>query len=402
MPSWKDRLLPASFGGVPFKVREQELAGGRRAAVHEYPLRDRPFVEELGREVRRFQVEGYVLGEDYALQRDRLQAVFELASPGFPGKPGRTLVLPSLGGSILALCRTFRFRESTDEGRIVRFLAEFEEVGEELEPAARVDPVGGADAAGEALGAAGGVEFQETVRTAGVVERARQAVEDVVRAATSRLRRLDVFSGPARDVEALESALTGLETQLAVLISAPADLAARALEALDAVLDAAGSPAGALEAYRALEEFPPVDDAGPGLQGEIAVENGRRTAELVRLGAAAGAVRAAARVDFRTLEEAEETREALGLVLDELEEEVGDDVVPALEGLRVALTRAVPPPDRNLPSLRTLTLATTRPALAVAFELYQDEGRAQELVDQNHLRHPLRLPGSVALLVLSR
>lgn len=401
MPSWKDRLLPASFGGVPFKVREQEFAGGRRAAVHEYPLRDRPFVEELGREVRRVQVEGYLLGDDYALQRDRLQAVFELASPGFPRKPGRTLVLPTID-TFLALCRTFRFRESTDEGRIVRFLAEFEEVGEELEPAAAVDPVGGADAAGEALAAAGGVEFEEEVLVAGVVERARQAVEDVVREATRRLRRLDVFSGPTRDVESLESQLTSLENQLAVLVSAPADLAARVLKALDTVLDASSAPAGAFEAYRALEEFPPVDDAGPGLQGEIAFENGRQTAQLVRVGAAAGAVRAAARMDFLTLEEAEEARDALGLVLDELAEEVGDDVVPLLEELRKALAKAVPPPNRNLPSLRTLTLATTRPALAVAFELYQDEDRAQELVVLNLLRHPLRLPGAVALQVLSR
>jgi len=49
-----------------------------------------------------------------------------------------------------------------------------------------------------------------------------------------------------------------------------------------------------------------------------------------------------------------------------------------------------------------MTLSATRPALVVAHELYQDESRAQELVDQNALRHPLRLPGLVPLLVLSR
>jgi prophage DNA circulation protein len=401
MPSWKDRLLPASFGGVPFKVRESEATGGRRAAVHEYPLRDRPFVEELGREVRGLQVEGYLIGDDYAAQRARLQAVFESASPGFPSKPGRTLVHPTLG-TMLVLCRNFRFRETTEDGRMVRFLAEFQEVGEELEPAPRTDPVTGADTAAADLNAAGGVQFAAGAQTTGVVELARTAIEDVVRETTSRLRHLDVFSGPTRDVQALETALTDLETQLAVLISAPADLAARVVSALDAVLAASAGPAGALEAYRALREFPPLEDAGEGLQGDLARENGRQTAELVALGALAGSVRAAARISYRTLEDAQETLEDLGRELDLLEGTASDDVIPSLESLRVALTRAVPPPDRDLPSLRTITLAKTRPALAVAHELYQDEDRAQELVDLNGLRHPLRLPGSVPLRVLSR
>lgn len=180
------------------------------------------------------------------------------------------------------------------------------------------------------------------------------------------------------------------------------DLAARVLLALDRVLAAASSPAGALEAYRALREFPPVLDAGGGSQGAIAVANGRAAAELVALAALGGSVRAAARADYRTLEEAQGARDELGSELDRLEASASDDVIPALEALRVSLTRSVPPPDRDLPSLRTVTLAATRPALALAFELYQDEDRAQELVDLNGLRHPLRLPGLVPLQVLSR
>jgi len=401
MPTWRDRLLPASFGGVAFHVRESEDAGGRVGAVHRYPLRDLPFVEELGREPRRVSVDGYLLGDDYAERWVELRARMEGASPGFPRKAGRTLVHPSLG-SMRVLCTSFRFRESTDEGRMVRFAADFLEVGEEVEPGSAIAPAGASDAAAEALGAAGGAELEEGAVVAGVVERAREAVSDVVLDAVARLRRLDVFSGPARDVDRLEAALSDLTTELSVLVSAPADLAARVLAALDAVLDAAATPFAALEAYRALFEFPPVDDAGGGLQGSIAVENGRLTAQLVRLAAVGGAVRAAARADFATLEDAAALREELSDELDLLAVEVDDATLGPLERLRSVLGRSVPPPSRDLPRLRTLTLAATRPALEVAHQLYQDPERGAELVERNGLRHPLRVPGLVPLLVLSR
>lgn len=401
MPSWKDRLRPASFSGVLFYVRDAEASGGRRTRVHEYPLRDRPFAEELGREARRLLVDGYLVGDDYAVRRDRLIEKLEGASPGFPRRPGRTLVLPSLP-PIKVLCPSFRFREILDEGRMVRFSAEFVEVGEELQPAASVAPAGAADVAAEGLTTAAADAFTDGVEVEGVVERARTAVSDVVLETTRRLRRLDVFSGPARDVTRLEAQLTALANQAAVLVSAPADLAARVLSALGTVLDAAATPIGALEAYRALRDFPPVDDAGPGLQGDLSRENGRLAAELVALGAVAGAVRAAARADHETLEDAQEVRSELSDELDRLAGAASDEVLPALEELRSVLGRSVPPPDLDLPSLRTLVLAQSRPALEVAHDLYQDAvGREAELVRRNAVRHPLRVPALVPLLVLS-
>jgi prophage DNA circulation protein len=401
MPDWKDRLRPASFSGIPFGVRESELSGGRRAVVHEYPLRDRPFVEELGRDARSISVDGYLVGDDYAERRDRLRDAMEQASPGFPTRPGRLLVHPTFG-SLLSLCRSFRFRESTDEGRMVRFQAEFVEVGEELEPNAAVDGPAAADQAGTALGAGASAAFAGGVETAGVVEQAREAVSSVVRSMSVTLRRLDVFSGALRSVEQLESELSSLLVDLSELVTAPADLAARVLGTLDTVMDAAGTASGALEAYRALFDFPPLEGLGDDAQGLQAAENGRLTAELIRTGAVAGAVRAAARVSWETLADAQEARDELGAELDALEELAADDVVPLLERLRSVLATSVPPADQDLPSLRSLTLPATTPALVVAHSLYQDPFRDAEVVRRNAVRHPSRVPGGVPLLVLSR
>ncbi|NAH43850.1 DNA circularization protein, partial [Escherichia coli] len=47
--TWKDRLQDASFRGVPFKVEEESMGTGRRVETHEYPNRDKPYTEDLGK-----------------------------------------------------------------------------------------------------------------------------------------------------------------------------------------------------------------------------------------------------------------------------------------------------------------------------------------------------------------
>ena len=86
---WRGQLLPASFRGVRFLVRQHALATGRRLAVHEFPLRDEAFVEDLGRAPRTFSIAGYVLGDDYFAQRDALIDACEAAV----AEPGRKRML---------------------------------------------------------------------------------------------------------------------------------------------------------------------------------------------------------------------------------------------------------------------------------------------------------------------
>ena len=72
--SWRDRYLTASFRGVEFKVQKHDATFGRRQVVYEYPQRDTPSTEDLGRRARELSLDAYVIGEDYHLQRDRLIA----------------------------------------------------------------------------------------------------------------------------------------------------------------------------------------------------------------------------------------------------------------------------------------------------------------------------------------
>ncbi|MBJ5519702.1 DNA circularization N-terminal domain-containing protein, partial [Salmonella enterica subsp. enterica serovar Meleagridis] len=80
--TWKDRLQDASFRGVPFKVEEENAGTGRRVETHEYPNRDKPYTEDLGKVTFRPSITAYVVGDDCFDQRDRLIDALNKPGPG--------------------------------------------------------------------------------------------------------------------------------------------------------------------------------------------------------------------------------------------------------------------------------------------------------------------------------
>lgn len=121
--SWIDNLQDASLRGVPFKVDEDEATFGRRVQVHEYPNRDKPWAEDMGRATRRFSVQAYLVGDDYFEQRNRLIEAVE--------KPGScTLVHPFYGEMTVTVTDEVRVSHTKDEGRMCRVSFNFIESGE--------------------------------------------------------------------------------------------------------------------------------------------------------------------------------------------------------------------------------------------------------------------------------
>ncbi|WP_142668258.1 DNA circularization N-terminal domain-containing protein [Enterococcus faecalis] len=121
--TWKDRLQDASFRGVPFKVEEESAGTGRRVETHEYPNRDKPYTEDLGKITFRPSITAYVVGDDCFDQRDRLIEALNKPGPG-------TLVHPTYGELKVCVDGEVRVSTSKSEGRIVRFDLKFVEAGE--------------------------------------------------------------------------------------------------------------------------------------------------------------------------------------------------------------------------------------------------------------------------------
>lgn len=87
MPSDEEKkeapaLLQASFRDVAFHVTSTELTAGRRTVLHEYPQRDKPYVEDIGRASRKLTFTAFIVGDDYIKQAQTLLAAIEEPGPG--------------------------------------------------------------------------------------------------------------------------------------------------------------------------------------------------------------------------------------------------------------------------------------------------------------------------------
>lgn len=128
-PAWKTQLKKASFRGISFGVVDIETVFGRRNVLHEYPLRDDPFAEDLGRKAREFTINAFVIGDNYIQARDALIAAIENKStPGI-------LVHPTLGirNVVPTQCRNI-FKNT--EGGIEYFSLTFVDAGQNQFPTA--------------------------------------------------------------------------------------------------------------------------------------------------------------------------------------------------------------------------------------------------------------------------
>ncbi|WP_025918201.1 DNA circularization protein [Herminiimonas sp. CN] len=131
--SFRDELQPASFRGVRFEVSSADTSVGRRTVLHEFPLKDLPLPEDMGRKASEFVIDGFLIGDNYLFNMKRLIAALTEAGPG-------TLIHPSLGTLQVSLAHPARLREQFIERRgMVSFSLAFVEAGEEVQPSTEVD-----------------------------------------------------------------------------------------------------------------------------------------------------------------------------------------------------------------------------------------------------------------------
>lgn len=129
LPSlWRARLRPASFRGARFHIDDQSRTSGRRGIVHEFPKRNLPYTEDMGRRARHFSLTGYIISGNYLPLRDRLVAALEQDGPG-------QLVLSTglENGIRSVMCLGYAVRESRERGGICAFEMQFAEAGSPLE-----------------------------------------------------------------------------------------------------------------------------------------------------------------------------------------------------------------------------------------------------------------------------
>ena len=100
-------MLPASFNGARSPLREHRRESGRRIVEHQFPKKDLPYAEDMGRSAREFTVRGYCIvfpfdtGDglrtiDYTVVRDLLIAALEAEGPGHAAAADATVAASGL------------------------------------------------------------------------------------------------------------------------------------------------------------------------------------------------------------------------------------------------------------------------------------------------------------------
>jgi prophage DNA circulation protein len=125
---WRDSLVPASFRNVVFHVEMGSMSSGRRTVVFEYPKRDLPYSEDMGRSARRWQFTAYLLLRDKGIpnfniirQRNDLLAACEKELAGL-------LIHPDLGQEFV-MCERYTYSEQRERGGYMAFDLQFVEAG---------------------------------------------------------------------------------------------------------------------------------------------------------------------------------------------------------------------------------------------------------------------------------
>jgi prophage DNA circulation protein len=442
--SFFNQLQQASFGGVPFGVLGAEGTFGRRQAVHQYPFKDVPWVEDLGKSVRRINLSGFLVenssvygGGDVIAQRDALIAVAE--SPG-----ASTLIHPTLG-RLDVNAASVTISERWDQGRYFEVRFVFIEAGQREFPS--VVQASGNAVTGSALGAdlAAAADFAvglvstinygraiiaTVVQTAntwaamaeGVVDDATSLfgmVQDLSGASgrfaggsaigflasskTSASASATVASGVASGIGARANVRkVAASVSTAAASGRPADTAS-AVQALSAaVLAAMNNPADALRLMGKLANFKPSGYTTSSTVGAAIASTQTMVGNLCRRAAVASLARAASTYQPASSDAAVTVRNQVTAALDAEIAVTGDSgedqSFAALRALRQAVVSDLNTRGAALPSLKTFRLQASLPSAVLSLRFYRDPSRADEIASETGAPHPAFQPQTVQVL----
>lgn len=152
---WRDTLRIASFRGIFFHVETSGRSSGRRVVTHQYPKRNIPYAEDMGREAVHWQFSAYIILNDKRLQssashgrstvapyadliaqRNALVEALEMDGPGELIHPTLSMTYgggregASVGGPMMVMVERYGISESRTKGAFYEFDLAFVEAGE--------------------------------------------------------------------------------------------------------------------------------------------------------------------------------------------------------------------------------------------------------------------------------
>lgn len=388
---WRDTLRPASWRGIGFAVEADEFKTGRRVQIHEYPQRDKPYGEDLGRATRSYSFTAFLIGDDYPERRDQL--IEALERPG-AGK----LVHPFYGEVDVISTAEVRVSHSKNEGGMCRVDLSFIEAGELSFPSRTTDTSDKVLASADAAQAASIESFGERFSVDGLPDFVSSAALADLGTVGGEL---DAIAGEAVSLE-----ITGLE------VSGLLDVEALGNSIWDSVAATVRDPLATItentfvgDAITTLKQaaaiaLPVVSLVQTASRIQQAINSGA-IVDLVQQAALTEMARAASVNEWLVFDDAVAARDDISAqLIDASAGAASDSVFRGLENLRIDTVQDITARATGAPRVVEVD-RNLGPAVVVAYDLYEDAGRADEIVSRNKVQHPAWVNPDAPVQVLS-
>lgn len=397
--SWREQLKKASFKGIPFKVDTNEVEGGQRVAVHEYPFRNGVFPQPLGLRGDQFTVRAFLIGDNYIANRDALiKAVKDYATG--------TLILPTQA-SRKVQAMSYRNGYDSSQGGIEFVDMTFVEAGLAIYPTQIVSTGTNVNASAaqaiSTLKASFGKNFA-TLGNQDFVVTAAQAL--TTSASSSILQAIKSGSIISAASAQMTAAVNAFNANVPTYLQNPLLMAGQLASLVAQVSTVYSLPVNLYAAYKNLLNF------GIGLPtvAPITTQKAQQAANqtalvsFVQQNALVGMANASAQINFDSYNDAVSLRDELADLMDDQLIALGatgdDDSYNDLNALRAAVIQDITTRAANLARIRTVTLNQSIPALVLAYQLYQSTDNADDLVARNKVENPGFMPAGRPLEIL--
>lgn len=400
----------ASFRGAGFEVTERSWSSGRRNHLHEYPDKDTPYAEDLGKKAGNYPVTAFIIGDDYKAKRDALRKACTEKGPG-------VLVHPDYG-TVTVLCDSITVRESAGSQRMATIELVFIEAGEQSIPETAVDLSGSVLFSASEMASAAQDSFISGFSLSEGIAGLTSLVGNIADVATSAIDAigsgLEYAQGIKSDITGAMNKLVDAATSAAELknsaerfLNTPAEFASK----LDTVFSVVSSMAGNKpESFSTVRNLTSKSNASQ--TASVANEDARaeklamqHIEQLTKQVVVAKEAEVITRIEFNN---AEEATAILDSFIEDAEEvelfepiEPDNELMQSLRTVREYVVEYVREIILELPRVRTLRLPEKMPSRVLAYDLYEDLDRADEIVSRNKIPYPAFVPSGKDLKVLS-
>ena len=399
MTDWKSQLRRASFRGVPFGVFAANTSGGRRVVSHEYPQKDVPFVEDLGRKGKIYNIEAFVVGSDYMQQRQALEAALDAKGPG-------KLVHPYLGELSLQVA-DYSYMESRDDGGMAEFQITFwQTTANPIYPTTTNNSAGQTQTKAVTVNTAAQTTTAKVYSVSGQNQATVSANAQAVASDSVTLVGNGMKSGIATLTDQLDSFtrdLAQLSVDVQSLVTDPAQMIFRFQSILSRLTVA-------LDPFKALSVYRRIFDSVTGYFGGKAYGSSSSAVQIhsndsalnqaLQVSILSNMAYLAVMVDFQTRRQAEDTRNMLDALIESIIYGItDDDLYSEIVELRGLINASIPAEGAALKDEVSVPVLSPVPSLVLAYQIFGDVSNELDIVARNDVPNPFCVPAGDIVVI---